>query len=129
MMRLLLDTHVLLWWLVADRRLSARARSALEEGRHVVYVSAASAWEIAIKTARGKLALPPGGEVRIRETAAAYGFTELPITFDHALGVRGLPRHHGDPFDRLLVAQCRHESLALVTNDAGIRRYDVAWIW
>lgn len=128
-MKLLLDTHVLLWWLLDDRRLVTRARSALLDRRNRIFVSAVSAWEVALKAARGKLPLPPGGEARIQQAVATAGFLELPITFEHAFELRGLPRHHADPFDRLLVAQCRIEQLTLVTNDRTLPHYGISCLW
>ncbi len=120
-MRLLLDTQVLLWWLADDPSLSAAARGAIASEPEV-FVSAASAWEIAIKRALGKLDAPDD----LAATVAASGFKQLPITFDHAATAGTLPRHHEDPFDRMLVAQARCESLTLVTADKRISRYPVS---
>lgn len=121
-MNLLLDTHVFLWWLSDDRRLTAPARAAIEREDAGVYVSAASAWEIAIKAALGKLK-PRALDVP-REIEAG-GFLELPISARHAQAAGGLPRLHADPFDRMLVAQARVEGLTLVTYDPEIAPYDV----
>ncbi len=118
-MALLLDTHTLIWWLTASRRLSAAAREAIASGH--VYVSVASAWEIGIKRARGKLTL----EVDLADQLRRNAFEPLPITLAHALRAGSLPLHHADPFDRMLVAQAQLEGLRLVTGDPRIARYDV----
>jgi PIN domain nuclease of toxin-antitoxin system len=119
-MRLLLDTHAFLWWLSDDRRLSTTARDAIREPHAIVHVSAASIWEIAIKAKLGRL------DVRDCDLAAeieANGFVELAITARHAQSAGGLPRHHDDPFDRMLIAQAQMEDLVLVTHDGRFRRY------
>ena len=121
-MKLLLDTHVVLWWLNSDRRLSRPVRSSIEQQADQVLVSAASAWEIAVKRAVRKLEPP----VRWHQEITEFGFAPLAITFDHAREAGELPRHHADPFDRMLVAQARLEGLTLVTADPNIARYDVA---
>jgi PIN domain nuclease of toxin-antitoxin system len=119
--RLLLDTHTLLWWLADDSRLDARARKAIARTSHVA-VSAVSAWEIAIKRAIGGLTAPDDLEAEL----ARHEFAPLPITFAHALRIGELPKLHRDPFDRMLVAQAQVEDLVLVTRDREIARYDVA---
>ena len=121
-MNVLLDTHVLIWW-DEGRRIAAAARQAIEEA-DAVYVSAASAWEVAIKTALGRLRPTR----TVEEAASESGFLELPVTFRHAERVTGLPPHHRDPFDRLLVAQMLVEELTLVTRDPVFVRYGVALI-
>ncbi len=120
-MRLLLDTHVLLWWLADDPALSEQARQ-LIANEPEVFVSAASAWEIAIKRALGKLEAPED----LLEVLDTGGIVRLPIDFEHAITAGALPRHHDDPFDRMLVAQAQREGLALMTSDARIARYAVA---
>lgn len=119
-MRLLLDTHILLWWRQDSRRLNRKLRTAIAAAG-TVYVSAASAWEAAIKTAIGRLRL----DEPFANHVAAAGFEPLPITFEHAAEAGGLPRHHADPFDRMLVAQARVERLTLVTHDDVFEAYDV----
>lgn len=119
-MRLLLDTHALLWWL-ADRELTQAARQAIADPANDVAVSAASAWEISIKRTIGKLSVPDD----LGEQMSANGFEELPIRIDHALLAGALPRHHDDPFDRMLLAQASHESLTIVTRDKRFAAYDV----
>jgi len=121
---LLLDTHVLLWIATRDRRLGRSAADAIRDGGTVVYVSAASAWEIAIKRALGKLDAPTDLGAVLR----AYRFTALDVTIDHGLGVEALPPLHRDPFDRMLVAQARTEDLTLVSDDARLAAYDVRYM-
>ena len=123
-MQLLLDTHVLLWSLAGDDRLGDRAVDLIEDGRNVVYVSAASIWEISIKRSLGKLRVP--GDVPTEVDAAS--FVRLPISFEHAVEVAALPDLHADPFDRMLIAQARTDRLTLMTDDAVMQRYDVQLI-
>lgn len=121
-MRLLLDTHVYLWWLADDANLSEEARLAIADTRSVVHVSAASLWEASIKEALGRLDL---GGSDLAEEIAANGFVELPVTAIHASAAAHLPPHHEDPFDRMLVAQARLEGLTLVTSGERLSAYDV----
>jgi PIN domain nuclease of toxin-antitoxin system len=120
-MRLLLDTHTLLWALGDPDRLHPSTRALLEDSTHEVFVSAASLWEIAIKVGLGKLVVPDD----LERALFAVGFQALEIRFPHVRAVRTLPAHHRDPFDRLLVAQALHENLVLVTRDARIPLYGV----
>ena len=120
-MKLLLDTHVLLWWLADDPTLSPVHRSAIADPANVVYVSAASAWEISIKRALGKLVAPEDLTGALMESE----LEQLPITVAHAEAVGPLPMHHRDPFDRMLIAQAQVEGLAVVTGDPVFGRYDV----
>lgn len=120
-MRLLLDTQVLLWWLADDASLGSKARRAISDPQTEVLVSAASAWEIAIKKALGKLQAPDDLEDQIRKN----DFTALPITIAHALRAGGLPPHHPDPFDRMIVGQALSEGLTVVTADKRLRLYQV----
>jgi PIN domain nuclease of toxin-antitoxin system len=115
---LLLDTHVLLWWLGGSNRLSRAARKTIVEGP-AVYVSAASAWEISVKVSKGKLDFSGDLEEQLR----GNGFRPLAVSISHALAAGALPPHHGDPFDRLLIAQARLESLTLLTADAALKAY------
>lgn len=121
-MRLLLDTSTLLWWLEADRQLGPTARAGIADPENEVFVSAASAWEISAKRASGKL----DASFDLVTTLQRNYFIELPIEVAHAVTAGELPRHHRDPFDRMLVAQARLEDLTLVTGDAEIVKYDVA---
>ena len=119
-MRLLLDTHALLWWL-ADRELSGQARAAIAEPANDVVVSAATAWEISIKKALGKLRAPDD----LASQLDANSFTPLAISVAHATAAGALPRHHDDPFDRMLIAQAALEELTVVTRDEHFAAYDV----
>ena len=123
-MNLLLDTHALLWWLADDAGLSEEARASIGDPQHTVYVSAATAWEIAIKRALGKLDAP--GD--LGAAVSASGFQELPITITHALAAGQLPNNHSDPFDRMLVAQAMLEGLTLVTRDDRIASHQIRTI-
>ncbi len=118
-MRLLLDTHVLIWW-DSGARLSRDATAAIREADEV-FVSVASAWEVAIKSALGKVVTSRSVSI----AAKSSGFTELPVMFRHAEAVAALPLHHRDPFDRLLVVQAHAERLTLVTRDAVMEQYGV----
>jgi PIN domain nuclease of toxin-antitoxin system len=118
---LLVDTHILLWWLANDSRLSSLHRNEIADPDNLVYVSAASAWEIAIKQRLGKLSAPS-------DLASALTVSELetlPITIDHALTAGGLPMHHRDPFDRMLVAQSQCEKLTILTEDPSFEAYRI----
>ena len=119
-MNLLLDTHILLWWLSNSRRLHTDARKTIAESVRA-YVSAATVWEIAIKIALGKLEFR--GE--IAEQLTMNNLLSLAMTVPHALVAGALPMYHSDPFDRMLVAQAQLESLTLMTHDARLREYDV----
>lgn len=119
-MRLLLDTHVLLWWLAGHPSLSRAATAEIRRGADV-FVSAATAWEIAIKQALGKLE----GPADVIAEVETEQFRALPITLRHAVTAGALPRHHADPFDRMLVAQAQVEDLTLVTSDQQLHRYAV----
>ena len=123
-MRLLLDTHTLIWWLTNDPTLSVEAKTAIAVADNLVFVSAASAWEIAIKKSLGKLEAPDDLAAQIEEKR----FTPLAININHALAVEQLPYHHQDPFDRILIAQAIWEQLTIITRDRKFDRYDVAII-
>ena len=125
-MRLLLDTHALLWALSAPQQLPVSLRRAIQADENDVYASLASAWEIAIKAALGKIEF----DVRsLERMLAATGFQTLDISLQHAVRVAELPMHHGDPFDRMLVAQALSESMVLVTRDRALRQYGVRILW
>ena len=127
--RLLLDSHALLWWLLGDTSLSDRARSAIADRSNDVFVSAASAWEISIKHKQGKL--PAAGRLvsSLDVMVSGQGFVELPITIENADAAGMLPLVHKDPFDRMLVAQAFISKLVLVSNDAVFDAYGVARLW
>jgi len=120
--RLLLDTHVLLWWLSGSPELDPVLRDAIAEPANLVYVSAVSIWEIEIKRALRKLQAPQNWSDVLTEES----FRRLPVTWEHALRVSGLPPIHRDPFDRMLVAQALIEKLVLVTDDVTVKRYGVS---
>ncbi len=121
---LLLDTHVFLWWRSDPEQIPAPALEAIARA-DLVLVSAASAWEAAIKVSLGRLELPEPLEAGV----LASGFERLPITFAHAEAAAALPPHHKDPFDRMLVAQARLEGLVLVTHDRQLASYQVETLW
>ena len=125
-MNLLLDTHVLLWGLESSQRLGRAARGAITDPDNGVWVSAVSAWEIAIKVGAGRLELREPPDVCVPREIERGGFRALAVELDHALGVVELPPHHGDPFDRLLIAQARAEGLTIVTADRVFEAYQVA---
>jgi PIN domain nuclease of toxin-antitoxin system len=122
--RLLLDTHVFLWWRSEPARLPAAVKSSIATA-DIVFVSAVSAWEAAIKKSLGRLEIPDTIEAGV----LASGFEKLLLTFAHAERVAGLPHHHGDPFDRMLIAQAQAEGLTLVTHDRVLEPYDVEILW
>ena len=128
-MKLLLDTHALLWWWKDDPRLSKRAATAIADDANTVLVSAASAWEIAIKHRIGKL---PGAESAVREfneLIVADGFSHLAVSYQHALKAGGFHIEHRDPFDRMLAAQSIIEGATLVTDDATMKLFRVKCFW
>jgi len=119
-MRLLLDTHILLWWLRDDRKLTKETERYISSSENDVYVSAVSTWEVAIKKSIGRLS------VNLNEFDQAIiesGLTILPITMPHTLAVASLPMHHSDPFDRLLIAQSIVEPMRIVTHDETVGLY------
>ena len=128
-MRALLDTHAFLWWNADDPRLSQTVRDVIADGHNELYLSVASAWEIAIKAARGSLILPEPPEVYVPSRLQLHRILPLPIQLRHALHVFELPPIHRDPFDRLLIAQSQLEDLPIMTTDPEIVRYDVSVIW
>lgn len=119
-MDLLIDTHILIWWLAESTQLSKKARTEIAAAE-VVYVSPISAWEIEMKKARGLLSTPDN----LEETLRTYALRPLPITVAHGVAAGHLPLHHRDPFDRMLIAQASVESLTLMTGDAVFKKYDV----
>ncbi len=122
---LLLDTHTFLWAIDNSPRLSPKARDAIIDGNNIVFVSAATAWEIAIKKSIGKLEIPNSDYL---EELRLHRFTPLDITTEHALTVETLPPIHKDPFDRMLIAQAQVEKLTLITADPKIKTYSVSII-
>lgn len=124
-MRLLLDTHALIWATRDPERLTDRAAAAIRDPGNDVRVSAVSGWEIAIKRARGRLRFPDLDQAML----ASRRFTELPVTLRHTTEVGSLPDHHRDPFDRMLVAQARADGLTIVSRDAALTAYEVPILW
>ncbi|HZQ93653.1 MAG TPA: type II toxin-antitoxin system VapC family toxin [Candidatus Sulfotelmatobacter sp.] len=126
-MKILIDTHVLLWGLQDEAKLSRRVRTLLPSAD--VWISVASLWEIIAKVQSGKLVLPtPVGDY-LRAKLTANGVSVLPVTFDHVTRLEGLQLHHRDPFDRILIAQSLSESLPLVTADVQFDKYALEVIW
>ena len=128
-MRAILDTHVFLWWNMDDPQLSGTLREIISDGRNELYLSAASAWEIAIKAGRGRLILPAPPPVYVSDRLILHGFQALPISLNHTLHVYSLPDHHRDPFDRLLVAQAQLEDIPILTADPIMARYGVEAVY
>jgi PIN domain nuclease of toxin-antitoxin system len=127
--KLLLDTHALIWFAANDPRLSPTARAVIENPAHEAFYSAASIWEIAIKSSLGKLKLTRALDDAFRAALESNGFQFLPVQFLHAANVAALPLHHGDPFDRLLISQALIEGLHPVSNDTAFDRYPMQRIW
>lgn len=123
-MKLLVDTHIFLWWRADPRRLDRKVERAISNAR-MVYVSAVSAWEAVIKSQLGKLRFPGSFSEAVIESE----FSRLEITFAHAEAVRDLPHHHADPFDRLLIAQATVEGLTVVTSDRQFEAYRIPVLW
>ena len=128
-MRLLLDTHALIWWLAADNTLPSAARTAIADPTNEVFVSAASAWEIATKHRIGKL--PEAGLLAadVAGFVGAQGFNELPVSIRHGQIAGALPRLHKDPFDRMLVAQAIVADMTIVSGDEILSSYGVSRLW
>ena len=128
-MKFLLDTHALLWWLFDDPALSATARTAISDRANTVYVSSASAWEIATKWRLGRLSEAENVVEQLPELLVAAGFESLPISISHAIAAGALNAEHRDPFDRMLIAQAASEGMKLVSKDSMISALfsDVLW--
>ncbi len=124
-MKFLLDTHIFLWWILDNPRLDESVRDLMMNTEHLFFLSAASSWEMAIKSQIGKLELPVPVIEFTQDQLAENNILPLDITNEHALSVFTLPFLHKDPFDRLLIAQAMMEEMILITNDPLIRLYDV----
>jgi len=124
-----LDTHTFLWCATGDPRLPKRLALMLSDRKNTLLLSVASAWEIAIKARIGKLHLPEHVAAYIPDRLAKLGIEIAPISLDHVLATASLPLHHGDPFDRLLIAQSRVEGIPIVTVDSGFKKYGVEVLW
>ncbi len=128
-MKYLLDTSVWLWSLTASDRINSKGLQVLTGGRDDLFLSAASSWELAAKSALGRLHFPEPVASYVPKRMAAQGIRPLPISHAHALAVAELPRHHNDPFDRLLIAQAQAEELVILTADRAFQRYRVTLLW
>jgi len=128
-LKVLLDTHTFLWWITDDPRLSSHAREIITNGDNELFVSAATGWEIAIKAQLGRIHLPDKPEFFVVEQLHLNGIQSLPIHMSHALHVYNLPKHHSDPFDRIIIAQAQLENLSILTADPKIAKYQVKIIW
>ncbi|MGB8701337.1 MAG: type II toxin-antitoxin system VapC family toxin [Thermosynechococcaceae cyanobacterium] len=128
-MRVLLDTHAFIWWVTDDPQLSDIARDTISNSTNILFLSAASTWEIVIKYRTGKLSLPDKPDQYIPSRLATNQIESLPIQTIHTLQIAGLPDHHKDPFDRILIAQSQVENLPIITIDHQILRYPVQVIW
>jgi PIN domain nuclease of toxin-antitoxin system len=128
-MKALLDTHTFIWWNQNAPELSPRARAFMADVENEIYLSAVSAWEIAIKYARGRLTLPEPPDQYIAQRIIYHRFTPLSIEMRHAVQVYDLPDIHRDPFDRLLVVQSKSEKLPLLTADITLAQYEIEIIW
>ena len=124
-MKLLLDTHVLLWWLSNHTSLTTKAAAVIKDGGNDIFVSAVTGWEISIKRALGKLKAPDD----LEEALETNRFNHLPISIRHGLVAGSLPRHHDDPFDRMLISQSHVEGMTLISADQIIKKYDISVIW
>ncbi len=128
-MRVLLDTHAFLWWVADDPKLGKRVRRQIEAAKTPCFLSVASCWEMAMKIGLGKLRLPEPLEKFVPDQLAANGIDLLPIEFLDAAAVAKLARHHGDPFDRLIIAQALRNGLTIATADRVFAKYDVRRVW
>lgn len=128
-MKLLLDTHAFLWAIADDPRLSPRAREAFLDPDNLLFLSMASAWEIAIKISLGKLHIAGRWNDVVQREMSANGIAWLPIEYEHCVKVAALPFHHRDPFDRLIGAQAQSEHMAIVSRDLSFESYGVRRIW
>jgi PIN domain nuclease of toxin-antitoxin system len=128
-MRAILDTHTFLWWNMDDPQLSQTAREFIADGRNELYLSAVSAWEIALKYAKGRLKLPQAPDQYVADRITLHRILSIPVEISHALRVYYLPDLHQDPFDRLLIAQSQLEDLPILTANTMIGQYEVSIIW
>ncbi len=128
-MRAMLDTHAFIWWVTNDSQLSSTAKTMIADPSNLLFLSAASAWEIVIKVRLGKLTLPEAPESYIPSRLKMNRFESLSIQLVHALQVTHLPDLHRDPFDRIIIAQSQVEKMPIVTLDSQIMQYPVNVIW
>ena len=128
-MRYLLDTHAFLWFVLDDKRISTEAKSIIADSKNTIYFSAASAWEMAIKTKLARLKIVGDFESFIIEQLSTNSFVPLSITISHSLYTERLPQIHKDPFDRIIIAQSKLEDLPLISIDKKIRKYKITVVW
>lgn len=128
-MRLLIDSHALIWYVDQDHLLSPASHAAMTDPSNDLLLSAGSIWEIAIKVGFGKLLLSLPYKLWMTSAVSDLALTVLPITLDHADVQAGLPRHHGDPFDRLIVAQAMVEQVSIISGDANMDAYGITRLW
>ena len=128
-MKVLVDTHTLLWAFLHDHRLTSKAKQILTSDEHELFFSLVSLWEIAIKIKTGKLNTIGSSVAYIRDEMDAYGMSLLPIRYEHILQLESLPHHHSDPFDRLLTAQALTEPLPILTGDRAFANYGIKLVW
>jgi PIN domain nuclease of toxin-antitoxin system len=128
-MRYLLDTHAFLWFVLDDKRISTMAKSIIEDSKNKIYFSAASAWEMAIKTKLARLKFKGELGSFINEQLSTNSFVPLSITITHSLYTEQLPQIHKDPFDRIIIAQSKLEDLPLISTDKKIRKYPTTVVW
>jgi len=128
-MKALLDTHVFLWWVLDDERLTPFVRDFVADGNNELFLSSASCWEMMIKAKLGRLAFPEPPEKYIPAQMNRNNLTGLPVQIVHALHIHRLPEHHKDPFDRMLIAQAQVERMPIITNDSLFADYDVKILW
>ena len=128
-MKYLLDTHAFLWFVLDDKRISTAAKSIIEDSQNIIYFSAASAWEMAIKSKLARLKIEGEFESFVIDQLSVNSFVPLSITISHSLYTERLPQIHKDPFDRILIAQSKLEDLPLISKDETIRDYQVTMVW
>jgi PIN domain nuclease of toxin-antitoxin system len=128
-LRVLLDTHALLWWVSDEKPLPRKAAKLISDEGNIIFVSHATVWEMAIKAAIGKLTLPEAVGTFVQKQSKLNRFQLLPISLDAISMIETLPLHHNDPFDRLLVAQCLDMKIPIISADAILTKYRVTRIW
>ena len=128
-MRLLLDTHVFLWWVYDDPKLTQISKTVIEDTANIKYISAVTAWELAIKSGQGKLKLNQSTTDFYNKYVEQNGFETMLLSLHYLFAVENLPLHHKDPFDRLLIAQAQIEKLAIVSADTALDAYDIERVW
>ena len=128
-MKILLDTHAFLWWVLDDPKLPASARGLVADEENTILFSVASAWEMSIKVGLGRLTFPQPAAPFVSEQIRINGFQLLPISLTHSFHTAELPHHHRDPFDRMLIAQSRVEQVPILSRDSAFEDYDVTVLW